>query len=187
MRRLALLFVSIVAGCATPHAAREYLDNDTAATVTVAQRGWIFARERPDLAVHAQDYVTITPVQTNRNGQRTIYLYCHVWSTIGRLGHATAIPANAELTLIADDRPVTLTRHTATLRALGFGKEPVPTPNDAAELRAVKVDADLLRFLINAEQLRVAVKTGAEVEYFLPWRDGRDAAAAFLDHVAAQR
>jgi hypothetical protein len=180
-----MLALLMLAACST-HKAREYLDPQTAATITVAGRGWVFARERTDLAVHAQDYITITPVQLNRNGQRTLYLYCHVWSTIDRLADKSVTPKNAALALLADDRRIPLPVQIAEPRKLGFGRAPVAIPNKAAELRALPIDPELLGFIAHADRLRISVTTGESIDYFLLWRDGREATEEFLRQIAAR-
>ena len=50
----------------------------------------VFARERPELAVHARDYITLVPLDVNRMGKHSLYFYVYVWSTIDKRG----LPAN---------------------------------------------------------------------------------------------
>lgn len=184
---LAALFGLLIAAClATPNV-REYLDESTAATITVATEGWIFARPRTDLAAHAQDYVTITPVQVNRSGERRIYLFCQLWSTIDRRSGQRIAPENAQLALLADDRQLDLSKPAVDLRRLGFGHDPVPAPNNLAEIRVQPADADLLRFMIEAERLEVLMKNETTTDRFTLWRDGREAASNFLRQIAAAR
>ena len=63
---------------------REYLDEKTAATVTVCGAALVFARERPELAVHARDYLTLVPVDVNRAGHARQYFYGYAWSTVDK-------------------------------------------------------------------------------------------------------
>ena len=91
-RRLHHLVVAMlllaVGACASqpPDVPRQYLDQQSAATVTVATGALVFARERPELAVHARDYLTLVPVDVNQAGTHRLYFYCHVWSTIDKRG-----------------------------------------------------------------------------------------------------
>jgi hypothetical protein len=175
------LLVVVLVACATTTAPREYIDNDTAATVTVASAAFVFARERPDLAIHAQDYVTITPVQVNRAGQRVTYLYCQLWSTIDRRRNKTVVSEKSELALVADDRRVELPRN-ADIRRLGLGHSPVAEIG-GAEIRVAAVNNELLHFALNADQLRIGITNEGVMEYFLPWKDGRKSAQQFLRRI----
>lgn len=175
---------ALLTSCATQQGVDQYLDSATAVTVTVAKHGWIFARERPDLAVHARDYITLTPVQANRNGQRTIYLYCQVWSTIDRVDDAPILTKDVDLALIADDRRVQLPKQAADPRRFGFGQVPVVAPNKAVEVRLLAVDMELLRFIVNANATKIALGTGESAEYFLLWRDARAAVSAFIESIS---
>ena len=67
----ALLAAGHLAGCASeqPAGPREYLDERTAATITVAGESMVFAYDRPDLGVNARDYVTLTAVDVNTAGE----------------------------------------------------------------------------------------------------------------------
>jgi hypothetical protein len=176
------ILAATLSACIGTAKTREYLDNDTAVSVIVAASGWVFAREHPDLAVYAQDYITVTPVQLNRNGQRTLYLYCQLWSTIDRRNDKTFLPAKAQLALIADDRRIPLPDIATDTHRLGFGRPPVDAPSRATEIRALAIDIDLFRFIADADQLRVALDIDDTTEYFLLWRDGRANARDFLQH-----
>jgi len=186
MRSLLVLIALFASSCTASQPAREYVDADTAATISVANRSWVFARERSDLAVHAQDYITVTPVQINRNGVRVLYLYCQPWSTIDRRDNTAVVPPNVKLALQADDRRVELPTQVTDIRKLGFGSAPVAAPNNSAEIRVQAIDVDLLRFIVSAAQLRIAL-SGDSTEYFLLWRDGSAAAADFLARVETQQ
>jgi hypothetical protein len=176
---LALIFLA--AACGHAPRVREYLDESTAATITASEQGWIFARERSDLAVHARDYITITPVLVNRGGTRVMYLYCQLWSTIDWRRDKSLVAAKNELALLADDRRLPLISAADTLRQLGFGHSPVDTSSQTEDLRVVRIDADFLRFMVNASQLRIAVSQGDVSHYYSLWKSGRDDARVFID------
>jgi hypothetical protein len=175
--------ILLLAGCASAPQTREYVDNDTAATISVSNDSWIFARERPDLAVHAQDYITMTPVQVNRAGRRVVYLYCQLWSTIDRRRDTSIVPPKSELAIVADDRRIVLPQSGTDVRSLGMGHIPVPPPNSAAEIRVVAIDLDLLRSIATADQVRVALNMEHVTDYFLTWRNGQAAVLDFLRHI----
>ena len=164
----------------------EYMDNDTAATITIASGSFVFARERTDLAIHAQDYITITPVQVNRSGQRTVYLYCQLWSTIDRRFDKEIVPSQSQLALIANDRRVDLPTTATDIRPLGFGHWPIENPTKSTEIRVVAIDAEFLRFIVDATERRIALTSDGLTNYFLPWRENRKRLQEFLARIAAR-
>ena len=138
------------------------------------------------MAIHAQDYVTATPVQTNRNGRRTLYLYCHFWSTIDTLHRGTIVPTQAELALVVDDRRIAIPNAAPDLRQLGFGHEPVDSPNKYAELRVALVDADLLKYIADASDVRIAVTVDGLTDYLETWQPAKWAFTRFASQATAR-
>ena len=67
---LLLLFVT---GCATPVATRQYLDEETTATITVVARPWIFAADDPGSALVRRGFLNLYAVDVNRTGTHQHY------------------------------------------------------------------------------------------------------------------
>jgi len=61
---------------------REYLDEETAATVTVVAEPLVFALPRPELAANVRDYVTLAAAAVDRNGKLSYVLIVYFWSTV---------------------------------------------------------------------------------------------------------
>jgi hypothetical protein len=176
----------VVTGCATQNesASREYLDERTAATVTVAGGGLVFARARPEYAVNARDYLTLVPVDVNRAGTHVLYFYGYVWSTIDKPAGSEAL---AQFELIADGRRIPLAPSTAAPRALGFGDPPVKLPARDARTLIVVTSREVLQFLVRAQELSaLGTRDGLGERYDL-WDDGRSAIEEFLHGGAAGR
>jgi hypothetical protein len=182
-RWLTLVATAIAAGgCATPptDGAREYLDAKSAATVTVAARPLVFARERPELAVHARDYLTLVPVDVNRAGTHVLYFYGYSWSTIDKRRLGDVADAEQHFELIADGRRIALTPVKAKPRAIGLAEPPLKAPADTAQVLISATSREVLAFLAGATVIRVvAVQAGMSERYEL-WADGRAAIAALL-------
>jgi hypothetical protein len=179
-RAVTLLMVALtVSSCASENPSRQYVDEDTAATIIVAGDSYVFARERPDLAVHAQDYATVTPVQVNRGGQRVLYLYCEFWSTIDRRGDKAILPEQSSLAIVADDRRFELPNRNSNIRQLGFGRAPIDAQKNA-ETRVLAIDTEWLHFMLAAAQVRIDLTAEGVTDYFLLWRSGRKSAEEFL-------
>ena len=97
---------------------QEYLDEDTAATITVVGEPLVFAYARRDLAANARDYVTLAAAAVNRAGKVSYVIIGYNWSTVDPRLRPDPLPAAEPLVLQADDRRIAA--HAAgTLRARG--------------------------------------------------------------------
>ena len=163
----------LLAGCATPAPGggeREYLDAQTAATVTVGGPALVFARERPDLAVHARDYLTLVPVDVNRSGQHAQYFVGYAWSTIDKRSLADEPAAPPRFELVADGRRIPLLQHPGSLRELGLGEAPVPPPARSATLLVAPASREQQDFVLAAADVRaVLLRDSGSARYEL-WR-----------------
>lgn len=168
-----LAAAALLAGCATPPPAggeREYLDEQTAATVTVGTAALVFARERPDLAVHARDYLTLVPVDVNRSGAHQQFFVGYAWSTIDKRALPDEPAAPARFELVADGRRIPLASHPGALRELGIGRPPLPAPARSATLLVAPASREQQDFVLAATDLRVVlVRDSGSARYEL-WR-----------------
>ena len=157
LRTAALALAAMFAGCASGPGAgtREYLDEHSAATVTVVQPGITFARDRTDLAVHARDYFTIVPVDVNRMGTHEKDFYCMDWSTIDKRATQPAAPGGRHYQLVADGRAIPLEPTAKSLRELGVVERPVEHQSDATAVLLVPIDKDVITYVAQATTLRV--------------------------------
>ena len=168
-----LAVVVLLAGCATPlpgGGEREYLDQQTAATVTVGAPALVFARERPDLAVHARDYLTLVPVDVNRSGAHAQYFVGYAWSTIDKrsLADEPAMPSRFEL--VADGRRIPLVQHPGSLHELGLGEPPVPPPARSATLLVAPASREQQDFVLSAADVRAVLVRDQGSERYELWR-----------------
>lgn len=163
----------MLAGCATSApggGGREYLDAETAATVTVGAPALVFARERPDLAVNARDYLTLVPVDVNRAGVHAQYFVGYAWSTIDKRSLADEPASPSRFELVADGRRVPLAQHPGSLRELGLGDPPVPPPARSAMLLVAPTSREQQDFVLAAADVRaVLLRDSGSARYEL-WR-----------------
>lgn len=170
-----------LSGCAATEpvaAVRDYLDEQTAATVTVAGSGLVFARSRTEYAINARDYVTVVPVDVNRTGAHQLYFYCYVWSTIDKPNASE--PAD-QFQLVADGRQIPLAPASATPRALGLGEQPVEPPALNARVVVAATTREVLQFLMKAKDLAVVGTRNGLTERYDLWSDQRAGIEAFLE------
>jgi hypothetical protein len=183
IRRAWLLAAAItacaIAGCtATQPAVREYQDERTAATVTVAGRGLLFAEAQSAYTVNARNYLTLVPVEIDRGGTHLLYWYGYTWSSLDeRFGHG---PPD-QYALVADGRQVTLTFRAATPQELGLSEAPVKPPSsDARTIVAVTNRAELW-VVAEAKDLGALGNRAGTLEPYELWEDGRAAINDFLN------
>jgi hypothetical protein len=174
------------AGCATraETVSRGYLDEHTGATVTVAARALVFARDRPEYAVNARDYLTLVPVDVNRTGTHVQYFYAYSWTTVDK---PAGVEATGQFELIADGREIALTPAAKSPHALGFGATPVPPPSRTATTLIFPTTREVLRFVSQAHEVRVLRTRDGLGERFDLWQDGRGAIVDLLQGGVAAR
>ncbi len=187
-RVLALAAIMIArAAAADDDAVREYVDEITAVSITVPVESLLFARERTDLAANARDYITLTPLEINRTGQRACYWFGYVWSTIDRRNRQPLLLEGDELVLLADGRPIALKMERRQLRDLGVGEPPTRPPVRGAVPVLFAATPEEIAYVARAREVHVELIRGGENEPFPMWKDARDSVQAFVDRVDAAR
>jgi hypothetical protein len=176
---LALLAARVFAG----EPVREYTDETTAATITVADESLVFARERTDLAVNARDYVSLAPLEINRGGERSYFWFAFVWSTIDRRDGEPLLLDQDELVLIADGRPIKLVRDLLPLSRHGVAAEPLQAPVKNATRLLLPADPEIFNFVAGADRVEVRRVRDGISEPFELWRDSRKVLRAWLRHL----
>lgn len=180
---LLLLFLQSLAVCAaTPakNAPTEYLDETTAATVTVVRRPVVFARERRDLAANARDYVTVAAAAVNRSGKITFVLIVYVWSTVDVRG-APRTAAVDTLVLAADDRRIRLDLAGSSAADQGIALPVHAPPGQNAAPNVYRTDLATMRSIALARQVALQLGTDDTAAAYELWDDQRTALASFVN------
>lgn len=170
---LSCLGALLMAGCATTQTedgVREYLDEETAATVTVGVRAMIFARERPELAVNARDYLTLVPVDVNRSGAHAQYFYAYAWSTIDKRGRDDEADQVPHFALVADGRHIPLVPVNSPARDLGLGAAPLPPPVRSAQPFIAATTREIVEFVAHSEEVRAVAEVGDVSARYALWQ-----------------
>lgn len=176
---IALTALSTLAACSsTPARPPEYLDPDTAASVTTVTTPIVFARAHQDVAANARQYVTVAAVSVNRSGHFDYVLLVYLWSTVDpRLG-AHRHPGQ-NIILLADDRAIRLVRDGSTLHQVGISA-PLHAPEHMhGQPRIYRTDLETLRFLAQARRVRLLLEGDEDPRPFDVWTDGRAALRQF--------
>lgn len=197
-RRIAvcLILSTALSGCVTTsetEAPQEYLDNQTAATVLIAARPLVFARDRPELAVHMRDYVTLAAAAVDRMGKTDYVLIAYFWTTLdahGREGDARlpggADPRARELIIVADDRRIKLKSGSVSAHDMGIGEAVHAPPSRAAVQVLYRVDLATLRFLSAAKHLALLQDANDPTSGFQLWSDRRAALNGLVRSLTGQ-
>jgi hypothetical protein len=174
------MLLLLVSACASrpSDGPRQYLDQKSAATVTVSEGALVFARERPELAVHARDYLTLVPVDVNRMGTHVLYFYGFVWSTIDKRGSQARDDDAVQFEIVADGRRIPLVPVRASPHELGLGDPPVRAPSKSARLLIAETDRDALAYLAAAGTIRAAELHDGVSETYELWSGNPGSLAA---------
>jgi hypothetical protein len=183
----ALLALCACAAFAGDKQPREYLDEDTAATVTVVGEPLVFAYARPELAANARDYVTLAAAAVDRTGKVSYVLIAYFWSTVDPRLRRDALPSPDTLVVQADDRRIELHLQGHSTHEAGIGA-PVHAPSGAdATPNVYRSDLGTVRFIGEARHLSIVVDSDpAPITYEL-WEDRRVALRNFVHHMSGER
>jgi hypothetical protein len=177
MRKLLPLVLSIwvallLVACATPHsvAPREYLDEKTAATITVVADPWVLASERT-AQNEERDFLNLYAIDVNRMGEHRQYLAVLQWWPTPEAESGKVTPA---LQLHAADRTITLNPTTEDARSLGIA-QPVAQTMTALDSKwwYFPVNKEALADIAKSPDLRATLVVGSARTSFTKWRDGR--------------
>lgn len=162
---------------------REYLDEDTAATVTVVAQPLVFANPRTELAANARDYVTLAAAAVNRNGKVSFVAIGYFWSTVDPRMRNEPLPAPEPLILMADDRRIELHLRGQSAHDAGIGVAAHAPAGTRAAPQVYGMDLATLRFVAAARQLTVFARSNGTLLSYPLWDDRRAALKAFVAHM----
>jgi hypothetical protein len=144
----------------------------------------VFARERPERAVHARDYLSLVPLDVNRAGTHRLLVLIYDWSTVEPVPEAPSEPPE-RYSLVADGREIDLGPNGSDPRNAGLSSAPVAPPTHHARAVYAPMTREVLAYLVDARELRaVSTVSGERVSYEV-WRDHRATIEALLVELPA--
>jgi hypothetical protein len=160
----------LLVACATPHgtAPREYLDEKTAATITVVADPWVLASER-SAANDERDFLNLYAIDVNRMGEHRQYLAVLQWWPTSEVASGKVAPT---LQLIATDRTITLNPAPEDASALGIARPVAQTTAPGSKWWYFPVNKELLADVAKSPNLRATLVVGSDHTSFTQWRDG---------------
>jgi hypothetical protein len=162
---------------------REYLDEQTAATITVVAEPLLFALPRPELAANVRDYVTLAAAAVNRNGKVSYVLIAYFWSTVDPRLRPEPLPSPEPLVLQADDRRIELALRGHSAHEAGIGEAVHAPPGTAVTPNVYGTDLATLRFVTEARHLTLLADSGGTALSYELWEDHRMALRSFVRHM----
>ena len=156
---------------------RQYLDEQTAATITAVPEPWIFHREgtTPQL-----DFVHLYAVDVNRMGEHRQYLVVvKHWPAPDFASEP--IPA---LEVSAESQQVHIEAVQASARELGVGQALDKTAPKGAQSWFYPVDQSVLRVLSRSPDVKLGLTHSEGQASYIVWRDGHAAFRELSETVA---
>ncbi|MBS0365038.1 MAG: hypothetical protein JSR67_04340 [Proteobacteria bacterium] len=176
---LLLTCTPLVCGAGKPPP-QEYLDPETAATVTIVGEPLVFARSRIDLAANSRDYVTAAAAAVDRSGRISYVLVVYFWSTVDPRIHTDPLPDLEPLVLQVDDRRIEFSSRERSPHDAGIGVPVHPPPGRAVTPVVYHTDLGTLRSLAECRRLTLVAETPVTTITYELWEDQRAALRAFV-------
>lgn len=139
----------------------ERLDPLTGVTVTSATEPLVLYNDNSGYAAYARDYVYLGPLEVNRMGTRSYFLWLGIWSTM-RDDDSLARQRNGfeSIVLYADGEPLPLDLAGWTLDSIGVSQPAYVRPVAGAVDAYYRVTADQIGLIARARV--VELRTGSE-------------------------
>jgi hypothetical protein len=173
MRFTVALAVFALSACATKSVLpREYLDEQTAATITVVADPWIFTRRnaQPQL-----DFFNLYAIDINRMGDhRKYFAVVHYWP-----GAELTAQGAPRLVLNYGAESIELTAIEQTAREAGIAQPLDTAAPSSAKTWLYPVEAASLQRIAQARQLAATLASEAARSEYAVWRDGSNELSEF--------
>jgi len=168
-----LLAASVVAAASDANAPRQYVDEETGASVFFVGRPLVFAHERatfggdvprsssaaPNMLVPPRDYVTLAAAAVDRGGKYTYVLIGYFWSVGAPPQVENACFGGEDLVLQLGDRRMKLAPFHGSARDAGISQSIHRPSNDA---KPAIYSSDLATLGLIAESAHPVLYCGAE-------------------------
>ena len=181
----ALALAAQVSACTSPSSlVQETLDPVTGVTVLRATAPVVLYHDNSGYAAHARDYVYLGPVEVNRMGTYSYYLWLGIWSTIRSEDRQSSQRDGFEsVILFVDGEPLPLEFAGWTLDAVGVTEPLYVKPVASAADAYYRVTIDQIRLIAEADDIQLRAGTAKPRAYSL-WDNQGSAYAsmrAFLE------
>ncbi len=163
-----IVIASVLSSCSTsgPLVAQK-LDNVTGVTVTRSAAPVVLYRDNSAYAAHARDYVYLGPVEVNRMGSNSYYLWLGIWSTMRDEARSAQRDGFESVILYADGEPLPLDLAGWTHDAIGVSEPVYVKPVASAADAYYRVTVDQIRLIAESSDIQLRVGTAQPKSYSL--------------------
>ena len=178
-----ILVTQLCAGCvSTSTLVEEKLDMSTGVTVTHATAPIVLYHDNSSYAAHARDYVYLGPVEINRMGDYSYYLWLGIWSTISDAERSFQRDGFESVTVYADGEPLQLELVGWTLESIGVSEPVYVKPVASAADAYYRVTIDQIRLIADAREIELHAGT-VPARIYLMWDRQGSAHASMREFV----
>ncbi len=180
-----LALAAQISACSTPSSlVHETLDPVTGVTVLRATAPVVLYHDNSGYAAHARDYVYLGPVEVNRMGSYSYYLWLGIWSTIRYEDRQSEQRDGFEsVILFVDGEPLPLEFAGWTLDAIGVTEPVYVKPVASAADAYYRVTMDQIRLIAEADVIQLHAGTAKPRTYAL-WESQASAYASLRAFLA---
>ena len=144
------------------------LDPVTGVTVLRSTAPVILYSDNSAYAAHARDYVYLGPVEVNRMGTHSYYLWLGIWSTMRSEDRWSDQRDGFEsVTLFVDGQPLPLELEGWTLDSIGVTEPVYVKPVASAADAYYRVTVDQIRLIAESSDIQLRVGTARPKSYSL--------------------
>lgn len=155
LRNFALATLLTACGSSGP-LVEQNLDPLTGVTVLSSTAPIVLYADNSAYAAHARDFVYLGPVEVNRMGSHSYYLWLGIWSTIRQEERLSAQRDGFEsVTLFVDGQPLPLELAGWTLDSIGVTEPVYVKPVASAADAYYRVTIDQIRLIAEASDIQI--------------------------------
>jgi hypothetical protein len=177
-----------LAACATvpDTQVREQLDEHTGVTMTRMAQALEFYSPRPERGLQATSFAYLGPLEVNRMGNRSTYLWLSVLPGTDVQGReAGALGAPQQLRLIIDNEPFEVAIAATAGQEINLGARAYRRPASWAHEAYLSAPPELLARLAAASSLLLEIDVGdGQLRRYDPWKADLSGLKAFIAQIA---
>jgi hypothetical protein len=181
------LMVALLTACAaTPdNEVREHLDERTGVTVTRMKQALQFYSPIPELGLQATRFAYLGPLEVNRMGARTTYLWLSVLpGSSSEAQQAAGAGSPAKLALVVDGERFEPEIAATSADQIDLGKRAYPRPAEWAHEGYWTTSPELLARLGTVSNLTLEIDSGdGQLRRYEPWKADLDTLREFVEQI----
>ena len=182
------VLILLLAACAAgpDNEVREQLDERTGVTVTRMKEALQFYSPLPELGLQATSFAYLGPLEVNRMGTRTTYLWLSVLpGNDAREPDPTQSEKPTRLLLVVDDERFELQIAASNAGEIELGARAYPRPADWAREGYWSTSPELLARLASAGSLLLEIDSGeGQLRRYEPWKADLNTLKQFVAQIS---